>query len=393
MNHTLNIPLPSTEQDFESMCSHIFGKLYSCTLPAMYGRRGQKQYGLDILIHENDHFDQNSRIGIQCKHVNKLTYDGLSGDSILKEVAKADSGIQKIKLLVIATTKESDVSLQNSVSNLSDERVKKGLFPIIIMSWNDISNYINKDQDLLKYYLTDNKIINAFYKNIENNIKYEKFQEALEQLKNNTFTDSFNISEIYKQLLLKAFCYYNLEDKSQFNNVLNKLEEYEWLDEKYIYLKILQLKEKNHQLALDKLKNELELRPESLYLLTLDAYFKIFDKETNIEIDQINPSIQNTVKVKKFFMMKYSQSDKNIEKVNDIYNTLDASDKKIPSIYLTYITSKLNNYYFSKTELSKEELIQAIKILEPYQQKFWEIEIPAFKKLAITILADRKSVV
>ncbi|QNV46209.1 hypothetical protein IEE82_02905 [Acinetobacter baumannii] len=78
-------------------------------------------------------------------------------------------------------------------------------------------------------------------------------------------------------------------------------------------------------------------------------------------------------------MMKYSQSDKNIEKVNDIYNTLDASDKKIPSIYLTYITSKLNNYYFSKTELSKEELIQAIKILEPYQQKFWEIEIPAFK--------------
>ncbi len=51
------------------------------------------------------------------------------------------------------------------------------------MSWNDISNYINKDQDLLKYYLTDNKIINAFYKNIENNIKYEKFQEALEQLK------------------------------------------------------------------------------------------------------------------------------------------------------------------------------------------------------------------
>lgn len=244
MNHTLNIPLPSTEQDFESMCSHIFGKLYSCTLPAMYGRRGQKQYGLDILIHENDHFDQNSRIGIQCKHVNKLTYDGLSGDSILKEVAKADSGIQKIKLLVIATTKESDVSLQNSVSNLSDERVKKGLFPIIIMSWNDISNYINKDQDLLKYYLTDNKIINAFYKNIENNIKYEKFQEALEQLKNNTFTDSFNISEIYKQLLLKAFCYYNLEDKSQFNNVLNKLEEYEWLDEKYIYLKILQLKEK-----------------------------------------------------------------------------------------------------------------------------------------------------
>ncbi len=63
MNHTLNIPLPSTEQDFESMCSHIFGKLYSCTLPAMYGRRGQKQYGLDILIHENDLLNKAQELG------------------------------------------------------------------------------------------------------------------------------------------------------------------------------------------------------------------------------------------------------------------------------------------------------------------------------------------
>ncbi|MEO3880315.1 hypothetical protein, partial [Acinetobacter baumannii] len=316
MPHTLNIPLPSTEQDFESMCSHIFGKRYRCTLPAMYGRRGQKQYGLDILIHENNHFDQNSRIGIQCKHVSKLTYDGLSGDSILKEVAKADSGIQKIKLLVIATTKESDVSLQNSVSTLSDERVKNGLFPVVIMSWNDISNYINEDQDLLKYYLTDNKIINAYYKNIEDNIKYEKFQEALDQLNNNTFTDSFNISEIYKQLLLKAFCYYNLEETDQFTNILNKLEEFEWLDEKYIYLKILNLKKENHQLAIDKLRSELELRPESVYLLILDAYEKIFNKEADIEIDQINPLIQNTLKVKSYFLIKYSSSNGNIEKFN-----------------------------------------------------------------------------
>ncbi|MDC5046635.1 GreA/GreB family elongation factor [Acinetobacter baumannii] len=386
MPHTLNIPLPSTEQDFESMCSHIFGKRYRCTLPAMYGRRGQKQYGLDILIHENNHFDQNSRIGIQCKHVSKLTYDGLSGDSILKEVAKADSGIQKIKLLVIATTKESDVSLQNSVSTLSDERVKNGLFPVVIMSWNDISNYINEDQDLLKYYLTDNKIINAYYKNIEDNIKYEKFQEALDQLNNNTFTDSFNISEIYKQLLLKAFCYYNLEETDQFTNILNKLEEFEWLDEKYIYLKILNLKKENHQLAIDKLRSELELRPESVYLLILDAYEKIFNKEADIEIDQINPLIQNTLKVKSYFLIKYSSSNGNIEKFNDIYSTLDALEKKIPSIYLAYITSKLNNYYFTKSQLAKEELIQAIQIIEPYQKKFWEIEKPSLKKLAITLL-------
>lgn len=387
MNHTLNIPLPSTEQDFESMCSHIFGKIHSCTLPVMYGRRGQKQYGLDILIHENDLFEQSSRIGIQCKHVSKLTYDGASGDSILKEVAKADAGVQKIKLLIIATTKESDVSLQNSVSTLSEERIKKGLFPVSIISWNDISNYINQDPELLNYYQTDNKIIKAYYKNIEDNIRHERFKEALNQLDTNSFTDTFNISETYKQLLLKAACYYNLEEMDNFSNILIKIKKYEWLDDKYTYFKILEIKSKNYQLAIDILTNELKLKPESICLLTLDAYFKISNKETNITIDQLNPLIKSTLQVKKLFLIKYSSSDKNNKKFNEIYNSLDAIDKKIPSIYLTYITSKLNNYYFLKTELTKEELIQAIKILEPYQQKFWEIEIPAFKKLAITILA------
>ncbi|WP_213062412.1 hypothetical protein, partial [Acinetobacter pittii] len=283
MAHTLNIPLPSTEQDFESMCSHIFGKLYRCTLPAMYGRRGQKQYGLDILIHENDLFEKNSRIGIQCKHVSKLSYDGSSGDSILKEVAKADSGVQKIKLLIIATTKESDTSLQNSVSALSDERVRKGLFPVSIISWNDISNYINQDQDLINYYQIDNKIIKSFYENIEKNIKFERFQEALEQLNSNSFIDSFNISETFNQLLLKANCYHNLGEIENFNKTLNELEKYEWLDEKYTYFKILKLGKENQEKAIEQLNIELKNNPNSPYLLRLDAYYKIINNEYNIE--------------------------------------------------------------------------------------------------------------
>ncbi len=139
-------------------------------------------------------------------------------------------------------------------------------------------------------------------------------------------------------------------------------------------------------MAIDTLRNKLELRPESILSLTLDVYFKLFNEKINIEIDQINPLIKNTLTVKKFFLMRYINSDKNIKKFNDIYETLDASDRKIPSIYLAYITSKLNNYYFSKSPLAKEELIQAIQILEPYQKNFWKIEIPPLKKLAITLL-------
>ena len=100
MTFTSRIAKPNTEQDFESLCAHVLGKKFNCTLPSMYGRKGQSQHGLDILVYENDNIAPSNRIGIQCKHVQNLTFNGASGDSVVKEVTKADLGKQNIRSLI-----------------------------------------------------------------------------------------------------------------------------------------------------------------------------------------------------------------------------------------------------------------------------------------------------
>jgi len=118
MSYKPQILIPSTEQDFEILCWHIYGEIFNCKTPAMYGRRGQKQYGLDVLIYENNSNTSSNRIGIQCKHVQKLSFDGKSGDSIIKEVNKADTGKQVLAKLIIATSLPSDQQLLDDVNTL-----------------------------------------------------------------------------------------------------------------------------------------------------------------------------------------------------------------------------------------------------------------------------------
>ena len=54
MTYKPRILLPSTEQEFEVLCAHIYGVIFNCKTPTMYGRKGQKQYGLDVLVYENN---------------------------------------------------------------------------------------------------------------------------------------------------------------------------------------------------------------------------------------------------------------------------------------------------------------------------------------------------
>lgn len=125
MTYKPRILIPSTEQEFETLCTHVYAEIFNCKTPAMYGRRGQKQYGLDILIYENNSNTLINRIGIQCKHVQKLSFDDKSGDSIVKEVDKADTGTQVLAKLIIVTSLPSNQQLLDKVNTLSDDRIKK----------------------------------------------------------------------------------------------------------------------------------------------------------------------------------------------------------------------------------------------------------------------------
>lgn len=385
MVHSQKIPLPNTEQDFEAMCAHIFGKKFQCVLPVMYGRRGQKQYGLDILIHQNNDFDKTSRIGIQCKHVQQLSFDKVSGDSVKKEVEKADKGQQEIKLLLIVTSISSDTVLQDQVAAFSDIRVKEGLFPVTIVFWNDLTNYINQDHDLTNFYQTDPSIIDTHFELIKEYIEEENFNLALKILDKNKFLDQFNITNQFRNLLLKTECYLYLDQNEDLKKSLYELEKYEWKDERHTILKLKNLQRNNNKNIKEIIRKSLKEYPNSLKIKIIDYFYKILDLEYNIDISDIEPQLRENETIQYYFLSRYT-NNKDFLKYEKIYNTISNNIKKKTNFILVHLAFNINKYITNKTEENNNKIKESLLMIEPYQIKIYEIERSELRSLAVKMI-------
>ena len=144
--HTIQFEItrPTNEDQFEDMCAIVYGELFSDPAPQKNGRRGQKQFGIDIFVRS----PTGTRIGVQAKRY----ADGrLTLAHVLKEVDDADKGIA-IERLIVATTATSDATLMQDVQRLSDEREAQGKFPVQLDSWEDICRHIRTYPRLQNHY-------------------------------------------------------------------------------------------------------------------------------------------------------------------------------------------------------------------------------------------------
>ena len=136
------IPKPSDEQAFER-CNEV---LWRCILKdptaLIYGRRGQRQHGVDILGCREG--DPERLVGIQCK----LRGDGqaLGEDEVRKEVEKALTFTPPLSEFIIVTTAPDDAKLQSLVPELSistkknrDQKLK-----ISIYGWDSLQREIRR---------------------------------------------------------------------------------------------------------------------------------------------------------------------------------------------------------------------------------------------------------
>lgn len=146
--HTIafDTPKPKNEADFERMCKLVYGAVFHDPRPKINGRKGQSQFGVDVYV--NDSTD-GGRIGIQCKKycLTKLTFK-----HVKTEVDEADKAKLPIKLLLIATTSESDSKLLLEVMKLSDDRKSKGLFEVEVEFWDEIESHIAENPVLQDHY-------------------------------------------------------------------------------------------------------------------------------------------------------------------------------------------------------------------------------------------------
>lgn len=135
------IPKPLDEQDFERKA----GSLFRCVLDdpnvKRVGRRGQKQFGLDLIGRRNGAADR--IVGVQCK----LKGEGrkLSEAEVRREVGRALRYTPKLREYFIITTAPDDTSMQRVALSLQAYQFSRGRdVAIEIWGWGTLQERINE---------------------------------------------------------------------------------------------------------------------------------------------------------------------------------------------------------------------------------------------------------
>jgi len=140
------LPPPDDEIEFENLCLDLWREIWNDPNAQKYGRRGQKQKGIDIWGHPNQGTDKHA---VQCK----ARKDKLSTKDIKDDANDAKSIKPLIKELTFATTAPRDIVTQDFVDDLSLQFQNENLFKINIWSWNDILDEILRRPFLIfKYF-------------------------------------------------------------------------------------------------------------------------------------------------------------------------------------------------------------------------------------------------
>lgn len=139
---TARLPAPNGWEEFEEICRSAFSLRWANPNLAMHGRKGQKQNGVDIYgVDSIQNF-----MGVQCKN----TAAGITEDLIKSECTKAESFDPILYELYIATTSDRDAKIQLFARTLSEERRKKGLFPVHVVFWPDIVSDLGRDDNVVR---------------------------------------------------------------------------------------------------------------------------------------------------------------------------------------------------------------------------------------------------
>ena len=144
----VQVPKPRDEQAFERCSLVLWRHVLNDKSALLYGRRGQKQHGVDIVGFRNG--NPNHPVGVQCR----LKGDGqlLSEKEIRTEVDKAISFHPPLSEYIIATTAPDDVNLQSLAMELSASVSRGRSSPLLIsvLGWDSLQLEIQRHPEALK---------------------------------------------------------------------------------------------------------------------------------------------------------------------------------------------------------------------------------------------------
>jgi len=144
---SMQIPPPKNWQDFESLCCDLWKEIWEDPYTQKNGRQGQPQHGVDI----NGRPKQGtSWAGIQCKGKDNFADKTLTAEEIRGEVEKAKSFKPSLSEYIIATTGPKDAKVEELARLITEEHIKKGLFSVTVLGWDDIVNFLEVHLEVIE---------------------------------------------------------------------------------------------------------------------------------------------------------------------------------------------------------------------------------------------------
>src|SRR5208282_1850935 len=133
---------PANERDFEILCLLLLRKYWNCKTLELYGRRGERQDGIDIL----DTGGAEILRAAQCRLHDRTK--PLSPKEIREAVAAARLFQPALGLYVIMTTAKVSTSAQTEVIKINREHRAAGLFTVEVKTWDDIEILLDEYTDV-----------------------------------------------------------------------------------------------------------------------------------------------------------------------------------------------------------------------------------------------------
>lgn len=133
------LPKPADEKDLERLCLALYPAVYGRTVGCLYGRRGQKQHGIDVKPTPD-----NDEVLVQCKHY----CAPLTKEDIRAIVLEFEAGNwTSCTTFIIATTAPNDTHATDEVAALN----KLGKpFQIELHHWEEISGLCYQHPDRVR---------------------------------------------------------------------------------------------------------------------------------------------------------------------------------------------------------------------------------------------------
>ena len=144
---TAQLNAPSDWDEFENICADLFALEWNYPEVVRYGRKGQRQTGVDI------HGQQNGEdVAVQCKGKRIWPPTELTTSEIDIQVAEAINFRPHLKKFIIATIANDDVHIQDHVNAISERHRQANLFSVHAYGWGELTRRIKGHPKILDTY-------------------------------------------------------------------------------------------------------------------------------------------------------------------------------------------------------------------------------------------------